>query len=242
MNDKVPYQERTHWEGFMCSDYEEMLCYLKGEAAHDYKDEYVKLLKEGIFYETDSERTPTEDDRYTDFALIEIKGKSPVLLCANKMQNKIIYFDDGLVGMNDEYFDDDLVDMNDEYFDDSKTYYIYPDSGCLEKIYIYNIEGPEEASVDISRYMFRDGSMLGRTYFTNDASVFDKKDIKIDGMAANREKFYKINDVKVSRDEFIKYMNSMKGSERIKILPKEDPACEIQYLSAEKMIKVLEER
>ena len=246
LEDIIPCEERTEWAGWRSFDYNGLLSFLKGEVEDNYRDAYVKMLKEGIYYDPETGRELTERDRYNRFALIDLDGKDPILLCINEEYYKIVSFDNGMVSTR-----------CDGYFQDFDTAYLCPKTGYIENISVENNydhdkwDAPEIRCISVSRYLFKGGSMLNWYYSTNDASMFDKNEIDLEKITSgqdlqetesDQDLIYKIANQYVSKKEYMEFKNQTKGTEKICILREDDPACKIKYMSAEEMIEVLEKR
>ena len=246
LEDIIPCEERTEWAGWRSFDYNGLLSFLKGEVEDNYRDAYVKMLKEGIYYDPETGRELTDKDKYNRFALIDTEYKTPILLCINEGNYKIVSFDNGLVSTR-----------YDGYFSDYDTSYFYPKTGYIENICVENNydpdkpDAPEIRCISVSRYLFKGGSMLNWNYSTNDASMFDKNEIDLEKITSgqdfqetesDQDLIYKIANQYVSKKEYMEFKNQTKGTEKICILREDDPACKIKYMSAEEMIEVLEKR
>ena len=212
VEDVIPPMQRVFWaQG--CT-YEDMLEYLKGNTASDYKEAYRKLIKNGV-------KGFSEDLNY--FALIERENFDPMLLCAGENEYRFCSFEDGLLLLGPATF-----------FSETDFVLVYPKLGIIESNQFY-----ENNEMYNARYFLKAGSVVCN--YANSTAQYDLDYEPILDTAGVPIVTYKINSSVVTKEQFSKRCSEYDEIFKQQLAsPKEDYTF-IEYSNSAQMYDMLEE-
>ena len=171
--DLMPVMQRLYWAKG-CS-YADMIRYLEGNGAEDYKAAYREVIKDGI------KGTNGELDK---FALIERTNYEPLLLCANDREYCFCAFDDGLLQVGPT-----------TYFSETALVLVYPGLGLIENNQYY-----ENNEMYNARYYMKAGSVI-YNYMSTEAKYDSDWEPILDSDGAPIIT-YKVNSAEVTKEQF----------------------------------------
>ncbi len=208
----LPAMQRLFWANG-CS-YDDMMNYLKGNTAKDYREAYRKVIKDGV------KGINGDLDR---FALIERTNSDPLLLCAGDQEYCFCSFDDGLLQVGPT-----------TYFSETEFVLVYPGLGLIENTQYY-----ENNEMSCARYYMKEGSLISN--YINAEAKYDSDWNPVLDTAGNPIVTYKINSAEVAKEQFDKQLSRYDEIFKQQLVsPKEDYTF-IEYSTAIQMYDKLSE-
>lgn len=202
--------DRTYWvEG--CK-YEELMKYLKGTGAKDYKEAYSDFIRSGAR----GGISPVDA-----FALIKRDGKDPLLLCVGEQTFFLCAFEDGLLQVGPDW-----------YFSETEFVLVYPDLGMVS-----NSQYFENNVMSNSNYFMKNGSLLAN--YVNTTCEYDADWEPILDENGYPITTYWINGAKVSQKEFNEQLTKYDEKFKQQLAPSNAEYVFIDYCDRTKMLNKL---
>lgn len=181
----IPRDERMYWsKGCRLQD---MLDYLEGNTASDYKEAYSKEIEAGI--------SLGYGDTAKYYSLVERDGADPMLLVVGDSSFRILAFEDGLLFYGPDWYVSEMASTS-----------IIGKTGIVENFYNFG-EG-----ADFGRYYIKNGTLTHNYGYAGRA--YDDDGIEILDEYGNAVWNYTINGIKVTEQEFTEEFISKYGNEK----------------------------
>ena len=189
--------------------YKAMIDYLEGNGPKDYKEAYKSIIN----------RRASEEGIM--FSLVEVTGRDPLLLVVDDNKSSLCAYEDGLVFEGPE-----------GYFSDGQIILMYPSIGVLMNSTSYS-----DQDFYTTFYEINDGSLVAQ--YAYEAVETDAKYEPVLGQDGKPVMEYKINGMKVSYEEYSKFIVKNDGIFFEEVVSANSRVTYMEYLTPSEMLDKL---